>query len=584
METLYAQLQRVFNQAFQTLYPDLSVQTALSQASAPQFGHYQCNNAMRLAKPLKLPPQQIAQQVCAAVNAQLNFEQPNLIQKMEVAGPGFINIWLSPLLIGQQLDELFSTASLGIAPVRPRQKIVIDFSSPNTAKEMHVGHLRSTIIGDCLARIFELLDYEVLRLNHIGDWGTAFGMLIAYLKQYVKPAVADFEQIQLADLVMWYKAAKHRFDCDATFKKQAQLEVVALQGGDPLALQYWQLICKISARAYQQIYTTLDIKITNRGESFYQPMLAELVADLQQQGLIELSDGAKCLYLKGFNNREGAPLPFMVQKSDGGYNYATTDLAALRHRIDVEHASRLIYVTDAGQTTHFQMLFAAAEQAGYLDRRQVRCDHVAFGLVLRPDGKKFKTRSGDTERLSDLLTQAITQAEKILETRASPALSGPDKAKIAQALGLGAVKYADLSCHRVNDYVFSYERMLKFEGNTAAFLMYAYVRICSIKRKINHKPDDLSVVPLVLTHPGEIELAIQLRQFTEVLYAITEDLNPHRLCDYLYQLAEKFNAFFRDCRVAGVPEQNPRLKLCELTAQVLKTGFSTLGIPVIEHM
>ena len=359
---------------------------------------------------------------------------------------------------------------------------------------------------------------------------------------------------------------------------------MALQSGDPSSLKAWKIICGISRQAYQEIYDLLDIKLLERGESFYNPMLPSLVSDLDSKGLIQVSDGAKCIFLEGFQNREGQPLPLMIQKSDGGYNYDTTDMAAIRHRIQEEKADRIIIVTDAGQSTHFQMIFAAAEKAGYLDRSHVQVDHVPFGLVLGNDGKKFKTRSGDTEPLIDLLIAAIEQAKEILRAR-DPQMDPALIEEISRTLGIGAVKYADLSCHRTGDYVFSYERMLRFEGNTAAFLMYAYVRVAGIKRKTQADIEKIKqTCRIALEHPSEIALGLHLLQFGETLELISRELLPNRLTDYLYSLAEKFNAFFRDCRVEGTAQQNPRLLLCEVTARTLHRGLNILGLNTVERM
>jgi arginyl-tRNA synthetase len=458
------------------------------------------------------------------------------------------------------------------------QKVIVEFSSPNTAKELHVGHLRSTIIGDSLARLFEFLGENVLRLNHVGDWGTQFGMLIAYMKAHHSDVLKKQREASLPDLMEWYKAAKVAFDADPAFKKRSQLEVVALQGGNPESLDAWKEICAISRKGYQEIYDLLDVRLTERGESYYNPVLGQTVADLEAKGIVENSQGAKCIFI------EGLPIPFMIQKSDGGYNYDTTDMAAIRQRIEEEKADRIIYVTDLGQSLHFQLLFKAAEKAGWLNPAKVRVDHVTFGLVLGNDGKKFKTRSGDTEKLIDLLLTAVQEAEKILESR-SPEMDPSERKALAKALGLSAVKYADLSCHRTSDYVFAYDKMLRFEGNTAAYMMYSYVRVLGIKRKIGAEADALiNSATLRLEHPSEVALALALARFEEVLNGYAESLLPHRLTDYLYQLADKFNAFFRDCRVEGTAEVGSRLLLAETTAKVLKQGFDLLGLITVEKM
>jgi len=507
-----------------------------------------------------------------------------MIAQLEIAGPGFVNITLNPEFLSQKTNILLHDSHLGIDLPESPQRIIIDFSSPNVAKEMHVGHLRSTIIGDCLARLFEYLGHDVVRHNHIGDWGTAFGMLITYMKEEIPQVLTGEQKTDLTHLVTWYKASKKRFDEDPSFKKKTHLEVVALQQGQKEARNAWKIICEISRKAYQEIYDLLDIHLIERGESFYNPYLAEIVSDLEKKGLVQTSHGAKCIFLEGFQNREGEPLPLMVQKSDGGYNYDTTDMATIYHRIKIELGNRLIYVTDAGQSTHFQMIFKTAEKAGYLDSSKVRVDHVPFGLVLGPDGKKFRTRSGETERLLDLLQAAIDYADKILQER-NPNMEEGERQRLAHILGIGAIKYADLSNHRLSDYAFSYDRMLRFEGNTAAFLMYAYVRVAGIKRKVNINPLTLLETNYIkLEHASEIELGLHLLRFQEALHSVADDLLPNRLTDYLYTLAEKFNAFFRDCRVEGSPQQNERLLLCEATARVLKQGLSLLGVQTVDRM
>lgn len=576
MNTILSELQNRFTTAGILAFPEIkdTLPIDITQSTQEKFGHYQCNSAMKIGKQLKKNPRQVATELIQKLVSD------DLIEKIEIEGPGFINITLSTSVINRAVQSILDP-HLGVPPHKTPGRIIIDFSSPNTAKEMHVGHLRSTIIGDCLARVFEFLGDDVLRLNHIGDWGTAFGMLIAYIKINHPHVIDSKEPASLTDLVSWYKLSKAEFDADPQFKKTAQEAVVALQGGDPDSLKAWQVICTISSNAYQEIYDLLGIKLIERGESFYNPMLAPVVAELEAKGLITLSDGAKCIFLDGFKNREGNDLPLMVQKSDGGYNYDTTDMAAIRHRIQVEKADRLIYVTDQGQSTHFQMVFQAATKAGYLDAKKVRVDHVGFGMVLGKDGKKFRTRSGETERLVDLLTAAIDEARNILKER-SHELSDHELTEAAKILGLGAIKYADLSSHRMSDYMFSYEKMLRFEGNTAAFILYSYVRVGGIKRKIG-----ITTLPnaeIKLSHPSEIALGLHLAQFSEALEQVTEELLPNRLTDYLYTLAEKFNAFFRDCRVEGTPEQNSRLLLCEATARTLKAGLELLGIETLEKM
>lgn len=550
------------------------------QSGQPQFGHYQCNNPLKLAKELKKNPRQVAE----AIVSLLTQDRDATLAKVEIAGPGFINMTVDSQFLSREITEVLNDPRLGVPVPEKIQKIIVEFSSPNIAKELHVGHLRSTIIGDCIARLFEFIGHDVLRLNHVGDWGTQFGMLIAYLKLNHPKVLTGEETTDLSQLMAWYKAAKKKFDEDPGFKKQSQLQVVSLQSGDPVALKAWQMICEISRKAFHEIYDLMDVTITERGESFYNPYLSDVVKDLENKGLITVSDGAKCVFLEGFVSREGEPLPMIIQKSDGGYNYETTDMAALRHRVDVEKADRIICVTDAGQALHFQQVFKAAEKAGYYDPKKVQIDHVTFGVVLGPDGKKFKTRSGDTEKLIDLLLEAVNRSKAIIEERL-PDATAQEKEELAIALGVGAVKYADLSSHRIKDYVFSYDRMLKFEGNTAAFLLYAYVRIQGIKRKGQKNIDEiLKSSEINLSHPSEIALALHVRQFGETLDSMARDLLPNRLTDYLFGLAEKFNAFYRDCRVEGVPEENSRLLLCEATARVMGKGLNILGLRTVSRM
>lgn len=574
---LHACKQAIHN-AFPDLADEISFFLEVSQSTQVQFGHYQCNSAMKLAKILQKPPRAIATVIVEQLHPLLPAE------KIEIAGPGFINITLQTNYLEKQLNERIGDPRLGIPPAVPCKKIIIDFSSPNTAKEMHVGHLRSAIIGDCLCRIFEFLGHDVLRLNHIGDWGTSFGMLIAYLKRFQPEILKGKASTDLTHLVEWYRASKEIFDNDPSFKTNSQKEVVLLQGGDPESRQAWNIICDITRKAHQEIYDILDIHLIERGESFYNPFLPEVVADLEKKGLVQISDGAKCIFLEGFQNRDGETLPLMVQKSDGGYNYDTTDMAAIRHRIETEKGNRLIYVTDAGQSVHFHMIFKAAELAGYLDPKKVRAEHVPFGLVLGEEGKKFRTRSGATEKLIDLLEHAVTKADEILAEK-NPSLTAEERQHTAKILGISAVKYADLSCHRTSNYVFSYDKMLRFEGNTAAFLMYSYVRAHGIKRRVEANNKDISKCTTIsLQHSSEIALALQILQFSETLDSVSEDLLPNRLCDYLYALAEKFNAFFRDCRVEGTPEEASRLLLCQLFAETMKLGLHLLGVETVEKM
>lgn len=576
MQPLIDTIIQALKNAADKALPELSEETRqihVTPATQEKFGHYQCNSAMSLAKLAKKAPKDIASAILANISE-------GIFTSTEIAGPGFINLTLNKDFLSKNLNEMVRDPRLGIETLgEKKQRIIVEFSSPNIAKEMHVGHLRSTIIGDAIARLFEFLGHEVIRLNHIGDWGTAFGMLIAYMKEEIPEVLANQTQTDLASLMQWYRASKQRFDEDPNFKLRARKAVVDLQGGDQEALHAWQVICEISRKAFQQVYDILDIKLQERGESYYNPMLAKVVDDLEQKGLITLSEGAKCVF------HEGIRIPLMVQKSDGGYNYDTTDMAAMLHRIDEEKANRIIIVTDAGQSLHFDLIRKTAEKAGYLDPKKTRFDHVTFGVVLGTDGKKFRTRSGETEKLIDLLTAAIDEAKKILQEREHD-MSEEEINRLAHILGIDAVKYADLSCNRISDYVFSYERMLRFEGNTAAFILYSYVRVNGIKRKIGQVDIAklLQTEKIQLEHPSEINLGLHLCRFAETLKSMENDLMPNYLTDYLYLLAQKFNAFFRDCRVEGTLQQNSRLLLSELVAQVMAKGLQILGIQTVERM
>lgn len=560
----------------------------VSQATQEKFGHYQFNGAMKLTKVLGETPRKIAEKMVDSLN-QLP-QTKEWVSHIEIAGPGFINFTLNSNFILKTLKAELSDPQLGIKlPAHPA-RVVIDFSSPNIAKEMHVGHLRSTIIGDCLARVLTFMGHNVLRLNHVGDWGTQFGMLIAYLKKTV-PEITNPETptMELSQLAAYYQASKKLFDADPAFKLKAQQEVVLLQSGGETERRIWEHICAVSRQAYQAIYDLLDVTLIERGESFYNPFLAPLIAELEQRGLLDVSDGAKCLFLDGFVNREGEPLPLILQKKDGGFNYATTDMATLRHRVAVEKGTWLIYVTDAGQSQHFQMVFEAGKKGGFYTPDVVQVDHVPFGLVLKPDGKKFQTRSGETERLIDLLHTAIQLSKEKLKEH-NPDISETELNHSAQILGIDSIKYADLSCHRLSDYIFSYDKMLKFEGNTAAFVLYAYVRIQSIQRKLNITPAVLlktnqdMAMRIDLSEPAEISLALLTCQFSEVLESVARELLPNRLTDYLHRLAEKFHVFFHHCRVEGAPNQTSRLLLCQAVANVLLKGIELLGLKPLEKM
>ena len=553
----------------------------LAATNNPKFGDYQSNLALSLSKKLGQPPRQVAQAIVD------QFESGDMFETPQLAGPGFINLRFKASYLSAQLQLRQNDDRLGIAPTENPQKIIVDFSSPNIAKEMHVGHLRSTIIGDCIARILEFQGHEVLRLNHVGDWGTQFGMLITYLREVAPAALTTADAIDLGDLVAFYKKAKARFDEDPEFQVTARNEVVNLQSGSPETLRAWNLLCEQSRKEFQIIYDVLNIQINERGESFYNPYLSAIVADLKVAGLLVEDHGAQCVFVDGFTNREGQPLPLIVQKSDGGFNYATTDLAALRYRITEDKAQRIIYVTDSGQSDHFAQVFQVAQKANWIPET-VEITHVPFGLVQGEDGKKLKTRSGDTVRLRDLLDESVDRFGAILDARIAEEdrTESPEfKTNVATVAGLSAVKYADLSQNRTSNYVFSYDKMLADRGNTAPYLIYAYARVQSISRKGNIDFSTLTST-LQLREDAELMLAKHLLQLEEAIAAVGTELLPNRLCLYLFELSQKFNTFYDACPVlkAEGDVKESRLILCDLTARSLKLGLGLLGIQTLDRM
>lgn len=581
VEQLKTRFAQALVAAFGTDYAE--VDPMLVPASNPKFGDYQSNLALSLAKRLGKPPRAIAVAIIQ------HLDVSDICQPPVVAGAGFINLTLQPAYLEAQLNAMQADSRLGVAPAKHPQRVVVDFSSPNIAKEMHVGHLRSTIIGDCIARILEFQGEDVLRLNHVGDWGTQFGMLIAYLREAYPDALTTQNALDLGDLVALYRKAKHRFDEDEAFQETARQEVVNLQAGAEDSRRAWQLLCEQSRREFQVIYDLLDVHLQERGESFYNPLLRAVVEDLDKLGLLVESDGAKCVFLEGFTNKEGEPLPLIAQKSDGGYNYATTDLAALRYRIQQDGANRIIYVTDAGQANHFAQFLQVARRAGWIPE-DVEMVHVPFGLVLGEDNKKLKTRSGETVRLRDLLDEAIARARADLESRLKEEGRSETEAFIAHSakvVGISAVKYADLSQNRTSNYVFSYDKMLALQGNTAPYMLYAYVRIQGISRKGDINFQQLAAdAKILLQEETELVLAKHLLQLGEVLREVEQELLPNRLCQYLFELSQKFNLFYDRCPVlqAEEPLRTSRLVLCDVTARTLKLGLSLLGIPVLERM
>jgi arginyl-tRNA synthetase len=585
MISLIEQLRVKFSQALVAAFGGEFAETdpLIFATNNPKFGDYQSNISLSLAKRLGQQPRSIAQQIIDNLNL------GEIAAKPEIAGAGFINIKINASYLESLLNEIKNDSRLGIAKNSKRQKVIVDFSSPNIAKEMHVGHLRSTIIGDSIARILEFKGHDVLRLNHVGDWGTQFGMLIAYLREVYPNALTTADALNIGDLVNFYKQAKARFDSDELFKETARQEVVKLQSGDSESRQAWQLLCEQSRREFQVIYNLLDIKLTERGESFYNPFLEGVVEDLKIAGLLEESEGANCVFLEGYTNKDGTPLPLIVQKSDGAFNYATTDLAAIRYRIETDRAERIIYVTDSGQANHFAQVFQVAKKANWLPEN-VELVHVPFGLVLGDDGKRLKTRTGETVKLKDLLNEAVRRPQQDLEQRLKEdnRQETPEFVReVSQTVGLGAVKYADLSQNRNGDYLFSYDKMLALKGNTAPYLLYAYVRVKGLSRKGNIDFDNLGDgAKVVLREEEESILAKHLLQLTDILQEVETSLLLNRICEYLFELSQKFNKFYEKHSVldAEEPLKTSRLILADLTARTLKLGLSLLGIPVLERM
>ncbi len=563
-------------------------------ATDPRFGDYQANGVMTLAKQLKADPRKLAEDVVK------KSELDDICQPPEVAGPGFINLRLKPEFVATNLLEINKDADrLGVEKTPKPQTIVVDFSGPNIAKQMHVGHLRSTIIGDCICRVLEFAGHKVIRQNHIGDWGTHFGMLIRYTdynvlsKTILKGDISHVTTLaDLTDMEQFYQEAKKLFDTEPEFARESRECVVRLQSGDRNAIRDWQIICEASLSHCQEIYDRLGVNLNRnhvRGESEYKDDLPNIVNGLKKQGLAVESEGAVCIFPEGFKNKEGEALPLIVQKSDGAYLYATTDLAAIRYRISELKADRIIYVTDARQKLHFEMVFAVAKMAGWAKPDMLK--HVPFGSVLGEGGRPLKTREGENVKLKELLNEAVERAHKIVNEK-NPDLPKDKKDEIAKAVGIGAVKYADFSNNRTSDYIFSFDKMLAMDGNTAPYMQYAYARIKSIERKAQTKQVPIeeelaSVKKLSLSEPAEVDLAKHLIRYGEAVEAAAADYRPNYLTSYLYDLAQKFSAFYTNCPVldAGPDKRPTRLLLCDLTAKTIRHGLSELlGIEVVEQM
>ncbi len=582
-EQLRIQFEKALVAAFGADYA--GVDPILVSASNPKFGDYQSNVSLSLSKQLGQQPRAIAQQIVEKLDLR------DICKAPEIAGPGFINLKLKTEYLEAQLSKIQIDPRLGVAPTKNPHRVIVDYPSPNIAKEMHVGHLRSAVIGDCLSRILEFVGHDVLRISHVGDWGTPFGMLIAFLEEAYPQALTTTETLDLGDLSSFYRQARQRFDADEEFKKAAHQAVVKLQAGDEKTLLAWKIVCQLSSRSYRVIYDLMGISpdIIERGESFYNALLPEVVEELDKLGLCVENQGAKCVFLEGFTNRDGEPLPLIVQKSDGGYNYATTDLAAIRYRVHVDKAKRVIYPVDAGQSNHFAQIFQVGRKAGWITD-DVEFVHAPFGLVLGEDSQRLSTRSGEAVRLQDLLDGAIAHTRTDLEKRLKEEGRAETEEFINQAalvVGISAVKYADLSQNRTSNYIFSYDKMLALKGNTAPYMLYAYVRTQGISREGHIDFKQLGAdAKILLKEETELVLAKHLLQLDEVINDVEQDLLPNRLCEYLYQLSDKFNKFYENCPVlkSEEPMRTSRLVLCDLTARTLKLGLSLLGIRVLERM
>jgi arginyl-tRNA synthetase len=542
---------------------------------------YQADLAMGLAKTVRRSPRQVAEAVVAAADV------GDLCERVEIAGPGFINFTLRRSALELGLAALAGDSRFGVPTPERRDRVVIDYSAPNVAKEMHVGHVRSTIIGDALARMLEFIGHDVVRQNHIGDWGTPFGMLIEHMLDVGNGDAGAHSS--LGELNDFYRAARVKFDTEPEFADRARQRVVLLQAGDERTLELWRELVAISKVHFEAIYDVLGVTLRDadiRGESAYNAVLPDVAAELERLGLAKPNEGALCVFAPGFTNREGEPLPLIVRKQDGGFGYAATDLAALRYRTQTLGGTRLLYVVGAPQAQHFAMVFAVGELAGWL-KAPARAEHVAFGAVLGPDKKMLKTRAGDTVRLAALLEEAVERAEAEL-VRRNPDGDAAARRALASKIGIGAVKYADLSNDRIKDYVFDWERMLAAEGRTGPYLQYANARIHSIFRKADESGIGRSeAAPILLAEPAERALALELLGFGGAVTEAAETLRPHRLCGYLYDLATAFTGFFEACPVLKAPDdatRDSRLALCGLTARVLACGLDLLGIQAPERM
>ncbi|KAJ4708553.1 Arginine-tRNA ligase [Melia azedarach] len=570
------QLEKVFDAALRATVPNETDVKPLVAACTAKFGDYQCNNAMGLWSKIKGKGTDFRGPPSVGQAIMKNLPPSEMIESCSVAGPGFVNVVLSKKWIAKIIQKMLIEGIETWAPRLRVKKAVVDFSSPNIAKEMHVGHLRSTIIGDSLARMLEFSNVEVLRRNHVGDWGTQFGMLIEFLFDEF-PNSEDVNETAIGQLQDFYKKSKQRFDSDSEFKERAQRAVVRLQSGEPKYHQAWAQICEMSRKEFDKVYKRLRVDIEEKGESFYNPYIPGVIDALSKKGLVEESQGARVIFIEGVN------IPLIVVKSDGGYNYASTDLAALWYRLNQEKAEWIIYVTDVGQQQHFDMVFSAAKRAGWLpseDGSYPKASHVGFGLVLGEDGKRFRTRSTEVVRLVDLLDEAKTRSKTaLIERGKAEEWSEEELEQTAEAAGYGAVKYADLKNNRLTNYTFNFDQMLNDKGNTAVYLLYAHARISSIIRKSGKDIEELKKTEsLMLDHADERVLGLHLLQFSEVVEEACTNLLPNVLCEYLYNLSEYFTRFYSNCQVVGSAEETSRLLLCEATATVMRKCFYLLGI------
>lgn len=564
-------------QSQQTLPADLPVRIQLDRPRDKSHGDFATNLALLLAKPAGMNPRALAEAIIAAIPSN------QLVAKTDVAGPGFINFTFNQQQLLQQLERAYRDDKLAVDVAANGKTIVIDYSSPNLAKEMHVGHLRSAIIGDAAARVQRFIGNTVIAQNHVGDWGTQFGMLLAHMEELEGDAMA----MELSNLETFYKAAKKRFDESESFAARARELVVALQSGDPKCRALWQQFIDVSLSHCQEVYDRLGVQLTRAdvmAESAYNDDLAQVVADLQAQGLLVEDQGAQCVFLDEFRNKDGDALPVIVQKSGGGFLYATTDLAAIRYRQNQLHADHVMYFVDQRQGLHFQQIFTLARKAGFV-RADVQLDHYGFGTVMGKDGRPYKSRDGGVTKLADLLDEAEKRALALLQSKNSQ-LSESEQQHVAKVIGISSVKYADLSKNRTSDYIFDWDTMLSFEGNTAPYLLYAYTRVTSVFNKAEIDAASISA-PFVLEDERELALANLLVRFNETVYSVADKAMPHFLCGYLFDLAGAFSTFYEACPILAEPREEirlSRLKLAALTAKTLKTGLSLLGLETLEKM